>query len=714
MALTKVSYGLITGDASSADLNIDANTMFVDASTNKVGIGTNSPAQALVVVGAVKISDGILNAGAAGSASVFNEDGTTADFRVESTSNTHMLFINGGTDKLGINTASPVGTFHAAGTSHTFDTPDGSGVTIIRTGNSAHLHLFPAYSSVPTIMGQGTGGLHLGYDSSTAGIRINTSNNVGIGTTSPSSKLTVEGDIKQTTGDLLYSGGGNWDIKHTVNDQNIVFSTSQSGSTSEKVRIKASGFVGIGTASPLDLLHIKSSSTDARLVMDGHTGADAEVKFAEGGTVKYTIGHDAASDNFVIGTTNVDTSQRLVIDSSGNVGINCTNPQVKFVVQTTDGGSGIEYSLGASLNYLQSYDRNASDYVALKLDGEDLRFGTNNGTERMRIDSAGTLVLKRGTIDGFLNPTGAALEFDVNRNPETGVFDSTSRSHARMIISGANGGSHIQFNTANANNTVATERMRIASDGNVGIGENSPSAPLHVNHGTTHVIFTGPTGNGGGGLILRSSNASTADDQEYGMLNYQNNSGTALAQIVGKSEGTGNDKGHLEFNTKSGSGSMSLRMRIRDNGAVQVTGALSKGSGSFEIPHPLYSKKATHLLRHSFIEGPQCDNIYRGTVELVDGVAQVNLDTVSNMTSGTFLALNTDVQVFTTNETDWDNVKGTIVGNILTITCQNINSTAKVSWLVIGERQDDNIKSSTITDNDGKLITEPEVYEGGT
>ena len=119
-------------------------------------------------------------------------------------------------------------------------------------------------------------------------------------------------------------------------------------------------------------------------------------------------------------------------------------------------------------------------------------------------------------------------------------------------------------------------------------------------------------------------------------------------------------------------------------------------------------------MRHSFIEGPQCDNIYRGTVELVDGTATVNLDTVSNMTSGTFVALNTDVQVFTTNETDWDNVKGSIVGNVLTITCQNNNSTAKVSWLVIGERQDDNIKSSTLTDNDGKLILEPEAYEGGT
>ena len=91
------------------------------------------------------------------------------------------------------------------------------------------------------------------------------------------------------------------------------------------------------------------------------------------------------------------------------------------------------------------------------------------------------------------------------------------------------------------------------------------------------MIFTGPTGNGGGLLILRSSNASTADNQEYGMVNYQNNTGQALAQIVGKSEGSGNDKGHLEFNTKSGSGSMSNRMRILDNGTVQDTGALSKG-----------------------------------------------------------------------------------------------------------------------------------------
>ena len=58
-------------------------------------------------LGTVTASDGVFTGGAAGSSSVFNEDGTTADFRVESTSNTHMLFVDGGLNRVGIGTASP-------------------------------------------------------------------------------------------------------------------------------------------------------------------------------------------------------------------------------------------------------------------------------------------------------------------------------------------------------------------------------------------------------------------------------------------------------------------------------------------------------------------------------------------------------------------------------------------------------------------------------
>ena len=150
-----------------------------------------------------------------------------------------------------------------------------------------------------------------------------------------------------------------------------------------------------------------------------------------------------------------------------------------------------------------------------------------------------------------------------------------------------------------------------------------------------------------------------------------------------------------------------LNMRIFNN-SVTVYGALTKGSGSFRIPHPLAGLSTTKDLVHSFIEGPQCDNIYRGKIDLVGGTATVNLDTKSDMTAGTFVALNRDVQCFTTNESGWTAVKGSVSGNILTITAQDNTCTDTISWMVVGERQDDTVKSLDMTDSEGNLIVEPD------
>jgi hypothetical protein len=143
--------------------------------------------------------------------------------------------------------------------------------------------------------------------------------------------------------------------------------------------------------------------------------------------------------------------------------------------------------------------------------------------------------------------------------------------------------------------------------------------------------------------------------------------------------------------------------------ALTIGGALSKGSGSFKIDHPLESKKDTHHLVHSFIEGPQADLIYRGRVALSGGSASVNIDTASDMTDGTFVALCRDVQCFTSNETGWTAVKGVVSGNTLTITAQDNSCTDTISWMVVGERQDPHMKDSLTewTDSDGKIIVEP-------
>ena len=145
-------------------------------------------------------------------------------------------------------------------------------------------------------------------------------------------------------------------------------------------------------------------------------------------------------------------------------------------------------------------------------------------------------------------------------------------------------------------------------------------------------------------------------------------------------------------------------------GDLTVTGDLNAGSGTktFRIPHPLVGLSTTKDLVHTAIEGPQVDNLYRGKTTLVVGISTINIDTKFGMTEGTFVALNRDVQCFTTNETGWTNVKGSVTGNQLTIIAQDNTCTDTISWMVIGERQDEGLKQMNSTDADGKLILEPD------
>jgi hypothetical protein len=129
-------------------------------------------------------------------------------------------------------------------------------------------------------------------------------------------------------------------------------------------------------------------------------------------------------------------------------------------------------------------------------------------------------------------------------------------------------------------------------------------------------------------------------------------------------------------------------------------------SKNFRIKHPISSMNDTHYLIHTSIEGPQADLIYRGKVQLVNGKAEVNIDLASRMTDGTFEALCQDVQSYTTNESGWSLTKSYVVENILHIEAQDETSDDTISWLVIGERNDDGIKNSAITDENGHVIVE--------
>ena len=133
---------------------------------------------------------------------------------------------------------------------------------------------------------------------------------------------------------------------------------------------------------------------------------------------------------------------------------------------------------------------------------------------------------------------------------------------------------------------------------------------------------------------------------------------------------------------------------------LNVVGSLSKSSGSFDIEHPTVQGKR---LRHSFIEGPQADLIYRGTAKLGAAPMVIDMDTEFNMTPGTWEAMNC---------TPWSMVSasGKVVewefeGSTLTITG---DEGTNCMWMVIGERHDAHMKGPdcAMADAHGHLIVE--------
>jgi hypothetical protein len=235
------------------------------------------------------------------------------------------------------------------------------------------------------------------------------------------------------------------------------------------------------------------------------------------------------------------------------------------------------------------------------------------------------------------------------------------------------------------------------TNGNINLTPNGVGGTVVGNY------LTQGTGSAFSSVSLQSSSAGGSD------LNWR--TGTSVRWTLNKGgaevgANVGSDLTLYRYSDAGGYLAAALTIN-RATGAVVITGALSKGSGSFRIDHPLAEKEATHQLVHSFIEGPQVDLIYRGKVALVNGTAQINIDEKFGMTAGTFVALCRDTQCFTTNEQGWHHVRGSVTGAVLTIECEDADCTDTVSWMVIGERHDKHIMDTDWTDENGKVILEP-------
>ena len=530
------------------------------------------------------------------------------------------------------------------------------------------------------------------------------------------------------------------------------------------------GILALTIASDGDATFNGSIALGGATIANGYlleiTAASGNIMRSTRGTSKFSL-YQYPNSDVCIGTTSnnrlmflQNDGNALCIDTSKNVGIGVTSvpqqltiggraaAQMTLLSSTTGGDSEIYFGdSGSSYRGAITYHHN----------GDYMRFHAN-GSEKMRILANGKVGV--GTIPGhghFEIKTASAIAYSpttftdhanlrlvtggsAGTNVTTGITMAVSGSAEAYIGAVQNSSNHADIVFQTYDNTTGpaafqgySEKLRISSYGHIAIPaayNATASKVIYIESGITGgastyqgslLIQAGGAGSDSYGGAIRLKGHAHATDPgsvEIGLSaisgakftvdSYGAGGGADLFTVLrsGNVLIGGTSDGGYKLNVTGGEVRFQAGARVTGN--FQVSGTVNvSGTKNFYIDHPLESKKDTHSLIHSSVESPEVNNLYRGKVDLVNGTSTVNLDTESNMTEGTFVALNDNTQCFTTNETDWDAVRGSVDGNRLTISCQNSSSTANVSWMVIANRKDNSIINSSGTNSNGELIVEP-------
>jgi hypothetical protein len=244
-------------------------------------------------------------------------------------------------------------------------------------------------------------------------LRITSVGRVGIGTTSPDTTLHISStDPRIKLTDTSLSGNCNHEIRGA--DQFLELSAdsgnSQAGSVmkfkvdnAEAMRIDSSGRLGIGTTSPAANLHVSSSGdTIARITSADGNGAFLDLGDAsdpDGGRIVYDSG-----SNLALYTA---STERLRIDSSGNVGIGTTSPSQLLHVNGTARATTVLSGDGTASAPSYSFSSD-TDTGMFKPFPDTLAF-SEGGVERMRINSSGNVGIGVTTMYAKLHVGGSFL-----------------------------------------------------------------------------------------------------------------------------------------------------------------------------------------------------------------------------------------------------------------------------------------------------------------
>jgi hypothetical protein len=544
--------------------------LFVDA-TGNVGIGANPSSLLWVRGGAatatISSSTNTSNLDLVNSSQTTRLGAINADFSIAHAGSERLRITSAGL--VGVGTSSPISPLDVNGqvragnlqiTDGTYGldiTPRAYGVQLETRGTNQAIDIRSYGTTSASYITLAT--------QNTERLRITSAGLVGIGTSVPGALLNLQGTfgtslttglridgLGSTTNNVspiaFYIQSSNWGTQHAANiacgtltgldgGGYLRFSTSPDGNTApaERLRITATGLVGIGTASPSQLLHLQgsdigifvkntNSSGTSRLLFGNDLVSEAQIfyngstKSSFGGNGALTIYH-GGNKPILFATAN---TERIRIDGSGRLLVGTSSALT---------GSNSQYSkvvaLGNSAN-------NAGGYFSIAA-------GSARGNDE---DVANLWFTDNGA--------GEYASIRVFADGATGSGDYPGR---------------LVFSTTADGASTPTERLRITSAGLVGIGTSSPSTPLEVAGAVGSGVISDylslyyPQSYGGGGsgprMLFKANDIAGTKSTYAGIWSLLH------ANTVGA------HSGKLVFGTTSG-GNLVERLRIDESGNVGI------------------------------------------------------------------------------------------------------------------------------------------------
>jgi hypothetical protein len=403
-------------------------------------------------------------------------------------------------------------------------------------------------------------------------------------------------------GDAHYNVAGITALQNstgTISGGELLFYTKANSSPTEKMRINVTGDIIFGNG------ELSATTTSATLRGPARTGTNAagsNLTIATGngtgtggsGSLIFQTASAGSS-----GTTANTLSERMRIDSSGNVGIGTASPAVALDVVRASADSTVRAYTGTVDLRMWAYHGGAG--VIGTNSAHPLIFAVNGLTERMRITTAGNVGIGTTSPQQLLHVAGQGLfttsgsSYDpgdsagsaVRIGYSTGgdygyvISNNTGVASKRLLV----GGSTVEFLVSGA------EKGRFNSDGKFGIGTTSPLTTLQVgavaalngdvtlSAGTNMVYATATSGaaltwnantNGGytNSIMARlqprhDTSANYCLDVFCGTWNNNNSAGTAIA--------TFSSSGNVGIGTTSPSKKGSVGTAGTDGFAIQYS-----------------------------------------------------------------------------------------------------------------------------------------------